>query len=149
MAKQQPTKPSAVTLTDLLAQAEGYGLTRQQVVLAARHYTEAQSLDELSPEQLAMLSERMAERYADGSAPPPASPAPGRHFTLAEMAAELGREAGLRRSVYPKLIKRGQLKAEDAERQLAAMNAAYYTMKALAELGEGWRVPIERVEAAP
>ncbi len=52
------------TLADLLAQAEGFGLGRPQVLLAARHYCGVQALDELTPDQTADLLDRMRLRYA-------------------------------------------------------------------------------------
>ena len=56
--------PSGPTVGDLLAEAEGYGLGRPQVLLAARHYCAVQSLDELTEDQTADLLDRMRERYA-------------------------------------------------------------------------------------
>jgi len=56
--------PEGVTLGTLLAEAEGVGLGRPQVLLAARHYCGVQALDELSPAQTADLLDRLRERYA-------------------------------------------------------------------------------------
>ena len=56
--------PASVTLADLLAEAEGFGLGRPQVLLAARHYCGVQALDELTEAQRADLLDRMRERYA-------------------------------------------------------------------------------------
>ena len=56
--------PVGPTLADLLAEAEGFGLARPQVLLAARHYCGVQALDELTAEQTADLLDRMRERYA-------------------------------------------------------------------------------------
>lgn len=56
--------PVGPTLADLLAEAEGFGLGRPQVLLAARHYCGVQALDELSPDQTADLLDRMRQRYA-------------------------------------------------------------------------------------
>lgn len=56
--------PAGPTLADLLAEAEGFGLARPQVLLAARHYCGVQALDELSEAQTADLLGRMRERYA-------------------------------------------------------------------------------------
>ena len=56
--------PAGPTVADLLAEAEGYGLDRPKVLLAARHYCGVQSLDELDPDQVEALLGRMRERYA-------------------------------------------------------------------------------------
>ncbi|WP_420455554.1 hypothetical protein [Rubrivirga sp.] len=56
--------PAGPTLADLLAEAEGVGVGRPQVLLAARHYCGVQALDELTPDQTADLLDRMRERYA-------------------------------------------------------------------------------------
>jgi len=56
--------PASVTLADLLAEAESFGLGRPQVLLAARHYCSVQALDELTETQRADLLDRMRERYA-------------------------------------------------------------------------------------
>ena len=56
--------PSGPTLADLLAEAEGFGVARPQVLLAARHYCGVQSLDELTADETADLLDRMRERYA-------------------------------------------------------------------------------------
>ena len=53
-----------MTLSELLAEAEGFGVGRPQVLLAARHYCGVQSLDELTPDETADLLDRMRERYA-------------------------------------------------------------------------------------
>lgn len=56
--------PAGPTLADLLAEAEGFGLARPQVLLAARHYCGVQALDELTPDETADLLDRMRQRYA-------------------------------------------------------------------------------------
>ena len=56
--------PTGVTLAELLSQAEGFGLGRPQVLLAARHYCGVQSLDELTADETADLLSRMQDRYA-------------------------------------------------------------------------------------
>jgi hypothetical protein len=48
---------------------------------------------------------------------------------LAEQIAEVGRELGLRRNVYPKWIAAGKLSQALADRQIACMEAAYETLK--------------------
>ena len=57
-------RPAGPTLADLLAEAEGYGLGRPQVLLAARHYCGVQSLDELTEPDREDLLDRMRDRYA-------------------------------------------------------------------------------------
>lgn len=49
--------------------------------------------------------------------------------TLAEQIAEVGRELGLRRGVYPKWIEAGKLSQALADRQIACLDAAYRTLK--------------------
>ena len=44
-------------------------------------------------------------------------------FTLEEKLKEVEREIGQRHRVYPKLIGRGKLRAETAQRQIAIMSA--------------------------
>ena len=56
--------PAGPTLGDLLVEAEGFGLGRPQVLLAARHYCGVQSLDELTTDETADLLDRMRDRYA-------------------------------------------------------------------------------------
>ena len=56
--------PAGPTLADLLAEAEGFGLGRPQVLLAARHYCGVQDLDELTEADREDLLDRMRERYA-------------------------------------------------------------------------------------
>ena len=51
---------------------------------------------------------------------------------LAGQIREVGREIGLRSAVYPRHVAHGRLTQEAADRQLAAMRAAYATLKALA-----------------
>lgn len=58
------TSPTGPTLDELVIEAEGFGLDRPQLLLAARHYTGVSSLDELTPEEVADLMDRMRERYA-------------------------------------------------------------------------------------
>ncbi|PAP74967.1 hypothetical protein [Rubrivirga marina] len=56
--------PAGPTLADLLAEAEGFGLGRPQVLLAARHYCGVQDLDELTAADREDLLDRMRDRYA-------------------------------------------------------------------------------------
>ena len=57
--------PKAVfpTLDDLLEQAETFGLSRADLLIAARHYCGASDLDRLTPQELGDLTERMQARY--------------------------------------------------------------------------------------
>lgn len=47
---------------------------------------------------------------------------------LPQQIAEVGREIGLRRSVYPTFIARGKMTQEEADEHLARMEAAYSTL---------------------
>ncbi len=55
--------------------------------------------------------------------------------TLAEQIAEVHRECGVRRRVYPQWVAAGKLKPEQAARKLAVMEAAFKTLREL-EAGE-------------
>lgn len=46
-----------------------------------------------------------------------------------EQIAEVGREIGLRKSVYPGFVARGKLSQEEADQHLARMEAVYATLK--------------------
>lgn len=52
--------------------------------------------------------------------------------SLKEQKDEVGREVGLRRNLYPKWVAAKRLTQETADRQIANMEAAYQTLKALA-----------------
>jgi hypothetical protein len=45
-------------------------------------------------------------------------------ISLEDMAAEVARECGLRRKVYPRMVHTGRLKSDRAERQMEVMEAA-------------------------
>jgi len=49
--------------------------------------------------------------------------------SLAEQRAEVGREIGLRRGVYPKWVASGKLSQALADRQIACLEGAYETLK--------------------
>lgn len=49
--------------------------------------------------------------------------------SLAEQIAEVGRELGLRKGVYPKWVESGKLSQALADRQITCMEAAYATLK--------------------
>ena len=51
---------------------------------------------------------------------------------LSEQIAEVGREVGQRRKVYPRLVGKGQLARADADHHLARMSAALATLRWLA-----------------
>lgn len=57
--------------------------------------------------------------------------------TLARQIKAVGREIGLRRAVYPRQVASGRMKQADADDELAAMEAVYEMLKALASLAEG------------
>ena len=61
-AAPQPTGP---TLDDLLDRADGFGLSRADLVIAARHYCGTADLDRLSPTQIDELLARMDARYGE------------------------------------------------------------------------------------
>lgn len=63
------------TLQDLVAQAEGYGVDRAKLLLAAKSYHKVTALEQLGEVQLRDLSGRMAEKFA---AQPQAAPKKGR-----------------------------------------------------------------------
>lgn len=52
---------------------------------------------------------------------------------LAEQIRCVGREIGLRRNVYPKWVASGRMKQQDADREIAAMEAVLATLKGLQE----------------
>jgi hypothetical protein len=58
-------------LAELLAQAEGYGVDRAKLLLAARSYPKVMALEQLTSAQRQDLAARMAERFG---AQPPATP---------------------------------------------------------------------------
>lgn len=47
---------------------------------------------------------------------------------LPQQIAEVGREIGLRRAVYPQFIARGKMTQEEADDHLARMEAVYSTL---------------------
>ncbi len=56
--------PAGPSLEDLIVQAEGFGLSRADLLIAARHYCGVHDLERLAPEQIDDLSQKMAARYA-------------------------------------------------------------------------------------
>ncbi len=50
---------------------------------------------------------------------------------LADQIRCVGREIGLRRNVYPKWVASGRMKQQDADREIAAMEAVLATLKGL------------------
>ena len=59
------------TLDALMTQAEAFGLSRADLLIAARHYCSVNDLDRLTPEQIDTLLTRMIARYE--AAPPAAA----------------------------------------------------------------------------
>ncbi len=53
------------TLDALLTQADAFGLSRADLLIAARHYCGAGDLDRLTPEQIDQLLTRMISRYGE------------------------------------------------------------------------------------
>ena len=53
--------------------------------------------------------------------------------SLQEQVREVGREVGMRKNVYPKWVAAGRLTQAQADKQIAAMEAAYATLKACQE----------------
>lgn len=51
--------------------------------------------------------------------------------SLDDMIRCAGRELGIRRTVYPKFIASGRMKQDEADREIARMDAIYATLKAL------------------
>ena len=62
LPEEEPTS-ALPTLDDLVEQAEGFGLNRAALLVAARHYCGASELERLRPEEIADLLERMRSRY--------------------------------------------------------------------------------------
>ncbi len=62
--------PAGPTVDDLVATAEGYGIDRAKLTVAAKHYCGAGDLAALQPEHVAGLLDRMHARYgsSDGAA---------------------------------------------------------------------------------
>lgn len=57
--------------------------------------------------------------------------------SLSDQIACIGRELGLRRAVYPRLIDQQRMSAFEAELEIARMEAAYATLKALRDGEQG------------
>ena len=80
-AAPAPTAAPALDLTDLLDLAAGFGVSREALGTAARHYCGADHLEDLSADEVATLAARMEARYArspvasgDGAATAPPTP---------------------------------------------------------------------------
>lgn len=69
---EAPTPVEAVapsmTLETLLVEAEGFGIQRADLLIAARHYCGVADLERLTSEQLVDLHQRMSARYSGDSA---------------------------------------------------------------------------------
>lgn len=57
------------TLETLLEAAEGFGLSRADLVVAARHYCKQSELDQLTQAQIDLLMQKMQERYGKSAEP--------------------------------------------------------------------------------
>jgi hypothetical protein len=51
--------------------------------------------------------------------------------SLAQQVAEVGREIGMRKHVYPRLVRKRQMTEAEAKDRIARLEAAYQTLKAL------------------
>lgn len=51
-----------------------------------------------------------------------------RKIPLEQQIAEVGRELGLRRNVYPGMVARGKMRQGEADEHLARLDAAYSTL---------------------
>lgn len=49
--------------------------------------------------------------------------------SIADQIKSVGREIGMRRNVYPKWVAQGRMTQADADAEIAAMEAAYATLK--------------------
>lgn len=91
-AAEAPVAPARrTTLDDLVRTAEGYRLSRAQLLTAARHYHQVDDLGRLTPAQIEDLYARLVDRYGAASAAPGA-PAPESAGAEPEMAAEAQRQ---------------------------------------------------------
>ena len=62
----EPDAEPALTVDDLVATAEGFGIDRASLLVAARHYCGTPDLAALAPDQIEALLARMRARYAAG-----------------------------------------------------------------------------------
>lgn len=60
---EEMAAPAGPTLEDLLARADAFGLSRADLLIAARHYCGITDLDRLDEAQISTLIERMEARY--------------------------------------------------------------------------------------
>jgi len=49
-------------------------------------------------------------------------------ITIEQQIAEVGRELGLRRNVYPQFIARGKMSQQEADEHMARLEAVYTTL---------------------
>lgn len=79
------------SLDDLVRAAEGYRLSRAQLLTAARHYHQVDDLGRLTPAQIENLYTRLVDRYgATSDTPAPATP--GANTTEAAIDGEVQRQ---------------------------------------------------------
>ena len=71
LAEPEPEEHLGPTLDALLTQADAFGLTRADLLIAARHYCGSGDLDRLSAEQIDELLTRMISRYGEAGEPAP------------------------------------------------------------------------------
>lgn len=50
-------------------------------------------------------------------------------ITLKDMTKEIGRELGMRRSLYPKWVAAKRMSQDEADTRIAVMDAVYQTLK--------------------
>lgn len=62
--------PQVLTVAKLVETAEGFGLRREDVVLAARYYCKQTDLEALKPTEIEMLQMRMHEKYGKATEAP-------------------------------------------------------------------------------
>lgn len=67
--------------------------------------------------------------------------------TLDEQIAEVGREIGLRKNVYPGFVARGKLEQSEADDHIAKMESVYATLKFLRSHRDAFLAYVEAHEA--
>ena len=82
-------------------------------------------------EAVARSAARLAGKQG---APPAAAPVdPNAPVSLQDQLRCVGRELGMRRTVYPRWVRDGKKDQADADREIRAMAAVYETLKELVE----------------
>lgn len=62
-------------------------------------------------------------------------------ITLEQQIACARREVAMRRNVYPKWVKSGRMKQEQADHEIAVMDAIVFTLRQLEQQREGAKSP--------